>query len=72
VPRQVSVRTNYREDSAYLIRFETAIHKDVDLPEEWRREFAQEVHRLAFRCMEADDIRNRRSDAKSDVRKSKR
>ncbi len=69
MPRAVAVRANYREDSAYLIRFESAILKDPDLPEDWRCEFAQSVHKLATRCLEADEIKNRRADA---VKKSKR
>lgn len=69
MPRAVAVRANYREDSAYLIRFESAILKDPDLPEDWRREFAQFVHTLATRCLEADEIKNRRADA---AKKAKR
>jgi hypothetical protein len=69
VPRPVAVRVTYREDTAYLVRFETAILKDLDLPEEWRRDFAQDAHRLAVRCLEADDLKNRRLDA---AKKSKR
>lgn len=69
MPRPVAVRVTYREDSAYLIRFETAILKDLELSEEWRRDFAQDAHRLAARCLEADDLKNRRLDA---AKKSKR
>jgi len=71
VSRPVSVKANYREDSAYLIRFESAVLKDPDLPEDWRREFAQDVHRLAAKCLKADDIKGRRR-VEADTKKSKR
>jgi hypothetical protein len=64
----VSFRVSYREDGAYLIRFESAILKDPDLPEDWRKVFAQGVHDLVIKCLEADDIKSRRLD----VKKSKR
>lgn len=71
MPRPVSVRVSYREDSAHLIRFEGAILKDPDLPEVWRQEFAQMAHALALRSMQADDMKNRTSDEKkSDKKKS--
>lgn len=63
MPRAVSVKANYREDGAYLIRFESAVLKDTDLPEEWRRQFAQAVHSLAAKCLEADDLKNTRLDS---------
>jgi hypothetical protein len=63
VPKPVAVRANYREDTAYLVRFETAIHKDVDLSEDWRKRFAQAAHELASLCLEADDIKNRQLEA---------
>jgi hypothetical protein len=63
VPKPVAVKANYREDTAYLVRFETAILKDVDLPEDWRKKFAQAAHELASQCLEADDIKNRQLDA---------
>lgn len=59
MPRPVSVRTSYREDSAHLIRFEGAILRDEVLPEEWKREFAAMAHQLAIRSLQADDIKNR-------------
>ena len=52
-----------------MIRFESAVLKDLDLPEDFRRDFAQEAHRLAARCLEADDLKNKRLDA---AKKSKR
>lgn len=60
MPRPVSVRTSYREDSAHLIRFEGAVLRDPDLPEGWRKEFAQMAHDLAIRALQADDIKNRK------------
>jgi hypothetical protein len=62
VPKPVGVRASYREDTAYLVRFETAILKDVDLPEDWRRKFAQAAHELASKCLEADVLKNQRID----------
>jgi aspartate/tyrosine/aromatic aminotransferase len=64
MPRPVSVRTSYREDSAHLIRFEGAILKDPDLPEGWRQQFAQMAHDLALRSLQADDLKNRTADEK--------
>jgi len=57
--RPISVRTNYREDGAHLIRYEGAILKDEDLPVEWRREFADMAHQLAIRSLQADDIKRK-------------
>jgi hypothetical protein len=70
VPKPVAVRANYREDTAYLVRFETAILKDADLPEEWRRKFAHAAHGLAAMCLEADEVKRRLAD--DYVKKSKR
>ena len=61
MPRPVAVRVSYREDSAHLIRFEGAILRDLDLPEDWRRTFAQMAHDLALRSLQADDMKNRKS-----------
>ena len=72
MPRQVSAKAFYRDDGAWLIRLETAICKDKDLPEGWRREFAQAAHQLAARCLEADDIKNRLQDAAKQSKTSKK
>jgi len=59
MPRPVEIRANFRSDTAFLLRFETAVLKDEDLPEEWRRQTAELAHQLATRCMEADALRNK-------------
>lgn len=55
--RPVKIRACYREDSAYLIRFEGAVLKDAELPEGHREEMARTAHRLSILCMEADNLR---------------
>lgn len=62
--RPISVRTNYREDGAHLLRFESAILKDEGLPEKWRRDFASQTHQLAIRSLQADDIKRKNQKAK--------
>lgn len=56
--RPVKIRACYRNDSAYLIRFEDAVSKDAALPEKHRRKMTEAAHELSMLCMEADKIRN--------------
>jgi hypothetical protein len=46
VARTVSMRASYASDSAFLIRFETAILKDTRRTEGWQREVRELLQRL--------------------------
>jgi hypothetical protein len=55
--RQVELRPNYRNDSGFLLRLETAVLKDNRETPEWRKETAGLIHVVAQRFLEADGRR---------------
>jgi hypothetical protein len=45
--RPVALRTSWRNDAAWLLRFEEAVEKDQTESPEWRRTVCEKAHELA-------------------------
>lgn len=54
MPRPVVIRTNYRDDAAYLIRLEQAVLKDDRRTPAWRDAIAAQLRSLALQFLEAE------------------
>jgi len=54
MPRPVSIRVSYRDDSAYLLRLEGAVSKDVRQSDAWRRLVLRHLHAAATLFLQAD------------------
>jgi hypothetical protein len=52
--RPVKIRTSYRNDASFLLRFEEAIAKDTRQTPSWRVGTNRLVRKLALRLLEAD------------------
>ena len=57
MPRPVAIRVSYRNDAAFLLRFEEAVSKDLVQTEEWRRKVCEKTRELAQLLLTAKDSR---------------
>jgi hypothetical protein len=55
MPRPVAIRVSYRNDAAFLLRFEEAVSKDLNQTEEWRRKVCEKSRELAQLLLTAKD-----------------
>ena len=55
MPRPVAIRTSYRTDAAFLLRFEEAVSKDLNQPDDWRRKVCEKSRELAQLLLTAKD-----------------
>lgn len=51
--KPVQIRVHYRDDSAYLLRLETAVRKDTRQTEAWRQETATLLRQAVTKLIEA-------------------
>jgi len=47
MPRPVAVRTSYRNDAAYFLRYESAIERDEEAEETWQQDVLGHLRALA-------------------------
>jgi hypothetical protein len=55
MPRPVAIRVSYRNDAAFLLRFEEAVSKDLNQTEEWRRKVCEKSRELAQLLLTSKD-----------------
>jgi rhodanese-related sulfurtransferase len=52
--RPVKLRVSYRDDTAFLLRLEAAILKDVRQSVEWRNKIAGQARKLALELLDKE------------------
>jgi hypothetical protein len=71
MPRPVAIRASYRNDAAFLLRFEEAVSKDLTQSEEWRRRVCEKTRELAQLILTAKGSRSGQVASQPAVEKKK-